>query len=72
MIFPETNEFSNKSQTLNKIPLIILSQKHAHCEHFPSLPFLLFNTPLNLRVIDFGKTVYFLKFHLKAWVVQSI
>ena len=42
-IFPATNEFCNKSQTPNKIPLIILSQKHAHCEHFSSLPFLLFN-----------------------------
>ena len=46
MIFPLTYryEFCNKSQTPNKIPLIILSQKHAHCEHVPSLPFLLFNT----------------------------
>ena len=36
--------FCNKSQTPNKIPLIILSQKHAHCQHFLSLRFLLFNT----------------------------
>ena len=31
--------FGYKSQTPNKIPLIILSQKHAHHEHFSSLPF---------------------------------
>ena len=42
-VFPETNKFCNKSETPNKIPLIILSKKHAHCEQFPSLPFLLFN-----------------------------
>ena len=42
-IYPETNEVCNKSQTPNKVSLIISSQKHAHCEHFPSLPFLLFN-----------------------------
>ena len=36
--------FCNKSQTPNKIPLMILSQKHAHYEHFSSLSFLLFNS----------------------------
>ena len=35
--------FCNKSPTPNKIPLIILSKKLAHYEHFSSLSFLLFN-----------------------------
>ena len=56
--FPLTNEFCNKSQTPNKIPLIILSQKRAHCEHFPSLPFLLFNTLLAVfKVTDARRDV---------------
>ena len=62
-IFPETNEFCNKSQTPNKIPLIILSQKHAHCEHFSSLPFLLFNSmqrsPLFQEDLDFPLLFHF-------------
>ena len=57
-IFPETNEFCNKSQTPNKFPLIILSKKRAHCEHFPSLSFLLFNTLLAvLKVTDARRDV---------------
>ena len=31
------------SNKINKFSLTILSQKHAHCEPFSSLPFLLFN-----------------------------
>ena len=62
-IFPETNEFCNKSQTPNKIPFIILSQKHAHCEHFSSLPFLLFNSmqrsPLFQDDLDFPLLFHF-------------
>ena len=42
--FPNRMNFCNKSQTPNKIPLIILSQKHAHYEHLSSLSFLLFNS----------------------------
>ena len=44
MDISESNQFCNKSQTPNKIPVIILSQKHAHYEHFSSLPLLLFNS----------------------------
>ena len=36
----EINPPSNK---INKFSLTILSQKHAHCDPFSSLPFLLFN-----------------------------
>ena len=47
MLFPFTYGYFRiewiLSQTPNKIPLIILSQKHMHHEHFPSLPFLLLN-----------------------------
>ena len=36
----------------------MLSQKRAHCEHFPSLPFLLFNTLLAvLKVTDARRDV---------------
>ena len=44
MDISESNKFCNKSQTPNKMPLIILNQTHAHFEHFSSLPFLLFKT----------------------------
>ena len=42
--FQNRMNFCNKSQTPNKIPLMILSQKHAHYEYFSSLSFLLFNS----------------------------
>ena len=51
MIFPFTYRylpnrmnFAINPKHQNKIPLIILSQKHAHYEYFSSLSFLLFNS----------------------------
>ena len=43
--FPKRMNFAINppSNKINKFSLTILSQKHAHCEPFSSLPFLLFN-----------------------------
>ena len=38
--FPNQMNFCNKSQTSNQIPLIILSKKHAHYEHFFFITFI--------------------------------
>ena len=53
--FPNQMNFCNKSQTPNQIPLIILSKKHAHYEHFfSSLSFLLFNKPFEIAICSLG------------------
>ena len=50
--FPQRMNFCNKSQTPNKIPLIILSRKHVHYEYFSSLSFLWFNNETLCRMLD--------------------
>ena len=47
--------FCYKPQTPNKrMPLIILSQKHAHHEHFSSLPFFFLFNKIAWFVVIFG------------------
>ena len=70
--FPQRMNFCNKSQTPNKIPLIILSRKHVHYEYFSSLSFLWFNNETLCRMLDItSKTKRFQKEKLRMQKMSS-